>query len=138
LGEGKVKQAETLADEALRRWPDRANLHLLRGYALTANGKLDEAEAAFRSALVRTDDPMERLSAHLGLGGVLEKLNRQKQADQQYAAAVQIYPELRDVLEEIESERLWPQSVYTDEYCSPESLGERLKKIEQKLGQRKD
>ncbi len=51
LNRGEVVEAETRADAELRRAPDSAGLHTLRGIALLEQGRPDAAEAAAAEAL---------------------------------------------------------------------------------------
>lgn len=135
---GRLDEARSVLDQAVTRWPASAAPHLLLGYLYRRHGQLQEAEIAFRKGLTRANTPRQRVSAHLGLGAVLERLGRQDEANEQYAWALSIYPELRGILKKVETERLWPKSIHTDAHYSWDEIAERLKRIEERLEKQAD
>jgi Flp pilus assembly protein TadD len=134
LQAGKNAEAERALRSALERWPRSGQCHLLLAYALIRSANWTGAEQEFRRALPLASTPTQQLSVHLGLGAVLEKQGRQSQADEQYACALAIQPELRKLLQEIETERLWPESVFSNEaHLFGAKSSARMKAVEEKL-----
>ena len=70
--------------------PNEAGVYIDLGNALTAQGKLDEAEAAFREAVrLKPDWPV----AHLNLGKALRAQGRLGQAEAEFREAVRLQPD---------------------------------------------
>jgi len=134
LAQGQTQSAEGLLDKAIVRWPLCADLSLLRGYARLKLGKLAEAREDFTVVLRVSDHQATRVSAHLGLGATLERLGRQREADDQYALAVAIEPGLAAVLMDVQKNRLYPQPVSVrSEGPGGQSAAQRQKYLEEAL-----
>jgi Flp pilus assembly protein TadD len=111
---GKVSQAEEVLTIVVERWPTNATARLLLGYTLLERGERQGAVEQFQKVLELTDGLEQSLSAHLGLASVYESLGDQHQADDHYAQALSIAPELRTVLVNIQKALLWrPPTVTT-------------------------
>jgi pentatricopeptide repeat protein len=104
-----VKQPEE-AEQQLRnllvRHPDHPNGHLLLAYALCDQGKLEEAHKIFERILALDCDPVQRVSAHLGLGALLEKSGDIEGAAKHYQSAVAVDPQIRTILTDIQKSSL--------------------------------
>jgi len=87
LAEGKLKQAMTALQEAVRISPRSANVHNGLGFALVAHGRLEEAIESFREA-VRLRPTFAR--AHLNLGNALSDTGRPDEAIQHFRIALAI------------------------------------------------
>ncbi|UCC28897.1 MAG: tetratricopeptide repeat protein [Phycisphaerales bacterium] len=87
LGEGKLKQAMTALQDAVRISPRSSSVHNGLGFALVANGRLEEAIESFREA-VRLKPTFAR--AHLNLGNALSDTGRLDEAIEQFRIAVAI------------------------------------------------
>lgn len=71
--QGQLDRAEAVLDAAVEASPDRADLHLLRGAVIERQGRLSDAEAAYREAL-RIDPSHPNPSLHLERIGKMKAL----------------------------------------------------------------
>jgi Flp pilus assembly protein TadD len=133
MDHNQLDGASSELDEVTRRRPQLATPHLLLGYVHHRRRDLPAAEQAFRAALKRSGEGRERIAAHLGLGAVLEQTERQAEADGQYAAAIAMAPELREVLIEIQKQHLLPQPVAVETDRGEVSPSARLREMEKIL-----
>ncbi len=76
--------------EALRLFPERAQLHASIGICLGALGRVDEAAASFRSALAGPLADEDRLQAETYLANLLAQQGNYSQAIAHYRAALQL------------------------------------------------
>lgn len=96
-GRDWVKAAEIYGHLSARR-PSEAGLVIRRGHALKELGKLEDAAAMYRKALL-----LEPLSsdAHLQLGHALKLLGDRDGARRSYISAVRFGPDNQDALDEL-------------------------------------
>jgi len=104
-------EARTLLTDSARRWPNSPTPQLLLGYLFYDLRELSQALESFQKALSLTGEPQLRIPAHLGLGAALEKMGRASEADEQYALAVDMAPELQQVIMKVQAERLYPEGI---------------------------
>jgi tetratricopeptide (TPR) repeat protein len=89
---GELEQAEAQLDAALRREPEHARAHLVRGNRQRSSGQLgslDMAVVSYRRAIAA--DP-ELVEAHNNLGATYEQLGQPERAARSFAQAVALAP----------------------------------------------
>lgn len=89
LSEKRYQDALRSAEEAIGRRADQAPFHRLKGDALLALGRLDEAQAAYEEALARDGRFMP---ATIGLGRVARRREDWKTAEKHFDAATRGWP----------------------------------------------
>ena len=90
LGQGRLQEAISHYEQALRIKPDYAQAHDKLGIALAQTGKFEEAIAHYKRALQINPDYAE---AHYDLGVAFENVERETEAIDQYEKALRIYPD---------------------------------------------
>ena len=108
---GDIGNADRALSDAVGRWPEDAEAHLLFGYCRLDREEVEQARSELERALELSDDPSLELAAHLGLASIHDRLGDGDRADEHYARALAIAPETRDVLIEIQKELVWRPSV---------------------------
>src|SRR5208337_991784 len=93
LSQGKVDQAITHCEEAVRLRPNYAKAHNNLGLALAAQGKMDQAMAHYAEALRLQPNYAE---AHNNLGLALAAQGKMDQAVAHYAEALRLNPDLAE------------------------------------------
>jgi Flp pilus assembly protein TadD len=90
---GRPKDEESYSRKVIAAHPDFSNLITVRLYladALKAQGKFDEAEQAYRQALVIEPD---NINAHNSLGIILDRLGLQQEALKEFRLSLSIKPD---------------------------------------------
>ncbi|MDA8194454.1 MAG: tetratricopeptide repeat protein [Thermaerobacter sp.] len=107
--EGEILQAHQTLHEGLRRFPDYTDFLYLDGMLAMQEGKWDQAEAAFGTAL-ELGPPVRHLQSELGVGGFkalwqLARVARVKgensRAEAYYLKAIQVAPAFRPAWQEL-------------------------------------
>jgi tetratricopeptide (TPR) repeat protein len=105
-------RAEGLLRKALELEPASGTVHLHLAHALSKQQRNDEARAGFERALALAEDPVTRLSAHLGLMGLYRGLKDHDAAQAHYEAVCKIDPSVKDLLLDAEIADVTPPPQY--------------------------
>lgn len=106
----KPAEAEKELRDLLAKNPSNADAHLLLAYTLSAQDMHSEAKEAFEHVLMLNCDSIQQISAHLGLGALLEKTGDIEGAAKHYQLAIAIDPQIKMVLTDVQKASLRSQA----------------------------
>lgn len=98
---GRVPEAQSVLDQAIRLDPERGDARLLMGLIYAVYGRFDQSEKELLAAQRSYDD----VTLHYYLGRVYESVNRLDQARTEYQNALHYFPAGLDITKAV-SERL--------------------------------
>ena len=128
LPEPDLTKALGLLKKASKIEPDNADVHLNLALLYTKLKSEDKAIDEFNHAIELSNDPAILVSAHLGLMAIYKKRGDLKKANKEYEAAYEIYPGVKDIIEQAEINRITPAPKYAGEEFRDDGLHPPIEK----------
>jgi len=126
-------KARILLCEAVRLAPEDAGVHLLLGQLYIRMEEESLALSEFQQALKLSRAPATLVPAHLGLMALYQKRGQAVEAQQEFAAACKLAPEIKGIMEQEEIRQVTPAPIFVDDESGTHpSLEERIKNLQMK------
>lgn len=100
-----LTKALELLIEASDLEPDNAEVHLNLAQVYEKLENEEESISEFNEAIALSSDPATLVSAHLGLMAIYQERGETERADGEYKAAYEIFPGVKDIIEQAEINR---------------------------------
>jgi len=131
-----LTKAVVLLEKACQIEPDNGDIHLNLAQVYGELKDEDKAINEFKKTVELSNDPAILVSAHLGLMAIYIKRGESEKANEEYEAACKIYPGVKEMIRQVEINRLTHIEYVGEEFREDgmhPPLVERIKRAQREI-----